>query len=312
MIIQTGLRTDIPAYYSEWLCNRLKEGFVSTRNPYNPRMITRYQFSPDVVDLIGFCTKNPAPMLPHMELLKPFGMYWFVTITPYDTDIEPRVPAKEQVMDDFKRLSDIVGIDSIGWRYDPILINEKYTLDRHIRDFELMAGTLSGYTRTCVISFIDLYAKVKRNFPDVSVVCEKDRLFLGKALIEIAARYGMTIKPCGEGDELEPFGADCSGCMTIETYEKALHRHLKVPKIKEARKECACYLSGDIGQYDTCGHLCRYCYANTSAENVRINMQKHNPKSPLLVGEIRPGDMIHDASQKSWLDGQISIFDDFV
>lgn len=309
MIIQTGMRTDIPAFYAEWFCNRLKDGYVCARNPYNPTFVSRYRLSPDVVDLIGFCTKNPAPMLPYLELLKPYGMYWFVTITPYGTDIEPGVPDKEAVMESFKRLADTVGVDSVGWRYDPILVNDTYTAARHIHEFEKMAAKLSGYTKTCVISFIDLYEKVKINFPKVKRVQKEDRLLIGKALIEIAGAYGMVIKPCGEGNELEELGADCRGCMTIETYENALHMHLNVPKKQHARKECACYLNGDIGQYDTCGHLCRYCYANTSAKRVKLNRKNHNPHSPLLVGELRPEDTVHDVVQKSWTDGQIGLFD---
>ena len=101
MILQTGFRTDIPAFYSAWFANRLRAGFVLVRNPYDPRSVTRYAINPDVVDLIGFCTKNPAPMLPRMELLRPYGQYWFVTITPYGPEIEPHVPPKAQVLQDF-------------------------------------------------------------------------------------------------------------------------------------------------------------------------------------------------------------------
>ena len=70
MIIQTGMRTDIPAFYSRWFLNRIKEGYVLVRNPYNPGQVTKYRLTPDVVDLIVFCTKNPEPMLPHMNELK--------------------------------------------------------------------------------------------------------------------------------------------------------------------------------------------------------------------------------------------------
>ena len=97
--------------------------FLIIIQDYNERQVTRYRLAPDVVDLIAFCTKNPAPMLPYMNVLKPYGQYWFVTITPYGRDIEPNVPDKEKVMDDFKKLSDIVGVDSMGWRYDPIFID---------------------------------------------------------------------------------------------------------------------------------------------------------------------------------------------
>lgn len=303
------MRTDIPAFYSEWFVNRIKEGFVLVRNPYNPSQVSRYSLSPDVVDLIGFCTKNPAPMLPHMDILQGYGQYWFVTITPYGKDIEPNVPDKKKVMEDFKKLSDIVGVDSMGWRYDPILVDEEHPVDWHIAEFGKMAETLSGYTNTCVISFIDLYSKVRRNFPEAREVCHEDRLAIGKAFIEIARRYDITIRPCAEGKELEPYSADCSGCMTVKTYEKALHANLDVPRrgTNQRNGECACLLGTDIGAYDTCGHLCRYCYANVHADLVRENMRKHNPRSPFLIGGELPGDVIHEAEQRSWVDNQLRL-----
>lgn len=307
MIIHTGLRTDIPAFYSPWLCNRLREGFVLVRNPYRPTAVTRYVLSPEVVDLISFCTKNPAPMLPHMRLLEPYGQYWFVTITPYGRDVEPHVPDKETVMEDLKRLSGIVGVDSVGWRYDPIFLSETYPLERHLADFERMARNLAGYTKTCVISFIDLYQKVRKNFPEVREVRRENRLFIGKEFAAIGRRYGMTVKACAEGQELAPCGVDCRGCMTIETYETALHTHLHVPNLREARAECACYLGCDIGMYHSCGHLCRYCYANYDARTVRENMKNHDPSSPFLIGHGTPEDVVHQAEQKSWRDGQMRL-----
>ncbi|MCR5054115.1 MAG: DUF1848 domain-containing protein [Lachnospiraceae bacterium] len=309
MIINTGMRTDIPAFYHEWLINRIKEGFVLVRNPYNPSQVTRYSLSPEVVDLIAFCTKNPAPMLSHMDVLKPYGQYWFVTITPYGKDIEPNVPEKQKVMEYFKKLSDIVSVDSVGWRYDPIFVDDKHSADWHIEQFEHMAATLSGYTKTCVISFIDIYKKVERNFPDAKEVFKKDRLTIGKAFIEIAKQHDMIIRPCAEGNDLQAYGADCSGCMTVKTFETALHARLDVLKRSRNQRnnECACLLGTDIGAYDTCGHLCRYCYANTNAAFVKENMKKHDPKSPFLIGNNLPGDVIHEAEQKSWLDLQMRL-----
>ena len=307
MIINTGQRTDIPAIYSEWFFNRLKAGYVMVRNPYDPTSVTRYRLSPDVVDVIGFCTKDPSPMLEGMDLLKPYGQFWYVTITPYGREIEPGVPNKIQVLDSFRRLSLTVGADSIGWRYDPIFISDAYPVERHVRAFEYMAKALSGYTHTAVISFIDLYEKTRRNFPEAREVSAEDRLALGKAFIDIGRRYGITIRPCAEGEELAGFGADCSGCMTVSMYEQAIHCRLKAPKKAYARKQCACFLGGDIGAYNTCGHLCRYCYANYDAETVRRNMRLHDPSSPLLIGRLLPGDLVRDAKQESWKDGQVTL-----
>ena len=307
MIINTGQRTDIPAFYAEWFANRLKEGFVCVRNPYNPNQVSRYRLDPAVVDVIGFCTKNPAPMFPYMELLKDYGQYWFVTITPYGRDIEPNVPDKHQLIEDFKTLSNIVGINSIGWRFDPVFISERYGEEYHIRAFEQVAAALDGYTETVVISFIDLYPKVRRNFPEVQEVTKEQRIRLGKEFIRIASAHGMTVKPCAEGDELAAYGADCSGCMRIRDYEKAIGMHLNAPKRKGARAECACYLSCDIGAYNTCKHLCRYCYANADVSEVLAQSRMHDPKSPFLIGSYLDDDVIHDVPQESWIDAQMSL-----
>ena len=309
MILHTGNRTDIPAFYSEWFINRLKAGEVFVRNPYDPIQVSRYRITPEVVDVICFCTKNPAPMLAHMEELRNYGQYWYVTITPYGKEIEPNVPPKEKVMEDFICLSKIVGSQAVGWRYDPVFISEVYTVEKHLTDFEQMAKTLCGYTDTCVISFIDLYQKVLRNFPEVKTVPKEDRLRLGKEFAAIAARYGMTVKACAEGRELEPFGVDCDGCMTVELFERAIGCGLNVPKTsgKRARPECACLLGSDIGAYNTCGHLCKYCYANYDAETVLQNKNRHDPDSPLLIGQLRAEDVLHEAKQESWKDGQMRL-----
>ena len=167
-----------------------------------------------------------------------------------------------------------------------------------------MAAALEGYTKTAVISFIDLYPKVKRNFPEAREVAREQRLALGREMVRIAASHGMVLKPCAEGDELAVYGADCGGCMRIADYERAIGRRLKAPKRQGARSACACYLSCDIGAYNTCRHLCRYCYANAEPSKVLARSRLHDPKSPFLIGGYMDGDQIHDVPQRSWIDGQ--------
>ena len=195
MIIQTGMRTDIPSFYSSWLLNRIDEGYVMVRNPYNPSQVTKYSLSPDVVDLMVFCTKNPGPMLNDLDKLRNYGQYWYVTITPYGKDIEPFVPAYDEVIESFKILSKKIGINSVGWRYDPIIVDDVHTVEWHLEMFEKMARELSGYTNTVVISFIDIYQKVETNFPSAKLVGKSDRIRLGKKMVEIANSYGMVLKP---------------------------------------------------------------------------------------------------------------------
>ena len=308
MIINTGQRTDIPAFYAEWFANRLREGYVCVRNPFNPRQVSRYKLDPSVVDVIGFCSKNPEPMFPYMDLLRDYGQFWYMTITPYGRDIEPNVPDKHHLLEVFCRLSDMVGVDSIGWRYDPIFISNRYTMKYHLKAFRTMAEALAGKTKIVVISFIDLYTKVRRNFPEAESVAKEDRIALGREIIRIAGANGMTVRPCAEGDELAAYGADCGGCMTIPDYERAIGQRLVVPKRKPARAECACYLAADIGAYDTCRHLCRYCYANASRAEVLRNSGLHDPASPFLIGGWREDDVVHDVPQETWVDGQMGLF----
>lgn len=309
MILNTGSRTDIPAYYSSWFYNRVKEGYVCVRNPYNPLHITKYKISPDVIDIIVFCTKNPAPMLGRISSLSEYDTFWFVTITPYGKDIEPFVPDQGQVIESFQRLSGIVGYKRMSWRYDPVLITDQYTVDYQISCFRKMAARLKGYTDQCVVSFIDLYEKTRRNFKAArSVALSEQKAFIDAAG-QYAAENGMQIHLCCESSSLTACNVDADGCLSKKVLERAAGYRLNVPKKKAARKECGCLLGADIGAYNTCGHGCLYCYANYDRSTVIQNMRCHDEKSPLLIGSIQDGDVISEAEQVSWKDRQMSIFD---
>ncbi|MDE6214073.1 MAG: DUF1848 domain-containing protein, partial [Lachnospiraceae bacterium] len=247
MILNTGSRTDIPAFYSDWFYNRIEEGYVLARNPYYPTQITKYLLKPEVIDVLVFCTKNPAPMLDRLSLLLAFDMFWFVTITPYGKEIEPLVPAKAQVISSFQRLSALVGSGRMSWRYDPIFITEQYSVSYHIEQFQQMAEALSGYTEQCVVSFIDLYEKTKRNFHGIRSVTNSEQETLIGAFSEIAKNNHLQIHLCCEKANLVRENVDAGGCMTKSVLEKALGCRLDVPQKKMARQECACLLGADIG-----------------------------------------------------------------
>ena len=308
MIINTGCRTDIPAFYPKWLMNRIREGYVMVRNPYNPNQVTKYSLNSDVVDCLAFCTKNPEPILKYLDELKIYRQFWFVTITPYGKDIEPNVPNKKKVIESFKKLSKYVGINSVFWRYDPIFLNDEYTVSKHIEVFERFAEELKGYTKSCTISFLDLYEKVKRNAPNIRPPSKKEQIEIAKAFVKIGKQNNIEIKSCCEGKFLSEYGVDSEGCMSRDTVEKSIGMHLSPPKRKNIRETCNCLMGNDIGSYDSCGHLCEYCYANANKRLVMENMKKHIETSPFLIGKEEPGDTVTEAKQKSWIkdDGQIS------
>lgn len=301
MIINTGCRTDIPAFYSKWLINRIREGYVLVRNPYNPNQVTRYNLSSDVVDCLAFCTKNPEPMLKYLDEIDKYKQYWFVTITPYGKDIEPNVPNKEKVIESFKKLSKHIGVDAIGWRYDPIFIGNNFDVNKHIYYFEKIAKELKNYTHNCTISFLDLYEKVKRNAPEIKLPNQEEQIQIAKAFSKIGKENNMVVHSCCEKTYLSQYGLKCNGCMSKEIVEKAIGCNLNPPNSrKNLRESCNCLMGNDIGAYNTCGHLCKYCYANANKGLVIENMKKHNDNSPFLIGDSEEGDKITVAKQKSW------------
>jgi DNA repair photolyase len=241
-------------------------------------------------------------MLKYLDELKAkYRMYWFVTITPYGKDIEPVVPDKNEVIENFKILSKSIGINSVGWRYDPIFIGNGFDVNKHIQCFKEMASKLKGYTNDVTISFLDLYEKVKRNAPDLRPPTKEECIEIGKAFAKIGKENNMIVHSCCEKTYLAEFGIDCKGCMSKEIVEKGIGTLLFPPKRKNIREDCNCLMGNDIGAYNTCGHLCKYCYANANRTIVKENMKRHNPNSPFLVGNTMPGDKIHSATQKSWI-----------
>lgn len=308
MIINTGCRTDIPAFYSKWLMNRIREGYVMVRNPYYNTKVTKYSLDPKVVDCLVFGTKNPEPMLKYLDELDQYKQLWYVTITPYGKDIEPLVPDKAKVIDSFKKISEHIGINGVNWRYDPIFIGMGFDVRRHIECFEKIAKSLRGYTKHCTISFLDLYEKVKQNAPNIKPPTKEEQIELAKAFNKIGKDNGMKIHSCCEKTYLEEYGVDSKGCMSQEILEESIGNKLKAPKRKNIREGCNCLIGNDIGAYNSCGHLCIYCYANANKEFVRKNMQKHNPNSLFLIGNSMSEDEVHEAKQISWKvqDSQIS------
>ena len=305
MIINTGQRTDIPAFYSEWFMNRIREGYVRVRNPYNRSQVTEYILNPDVVDILCFCTKNPKPMLEYLDELSRFRQYWFVTITPYGEDVEENVPPWEEVAEAVKSLSEVIGERAVGIRYDPVILTDRYTVDYHIESFKAITGKLAGYASSVVISFVDLYEKTKKNMPEAKRVPMSAQIELSKAFKAIADENNMVIRTCRENENLAEFGIDVAGCMTKEVLEEATGEYLDGTKGGNNILDCNCLLGNDIGEYNTCAHFCKYCYANYDKRAVVENMRRHDPSSPFLIGNSEDDDRIHKAVQKSFISGQM-------
>ena len=310
MIISTGQRTDIPAFYSTWFINRIKEGYVLVRNPYNPTNVTKFIFDPKVVDVIGFCTKNPRPMFKYLDYLKPFGQFWYVSITGFGKDLEPNVPDIDQIIMDFKYLSTKIGKNAVAIRYTPIIINDKYTKEYHIETFKRIIEELDGYTELVAFGFIDLYPSLTKLHPELHDCSDDIKIEISLEFKKICLEHHMDLRLCSKEKWLKDYGINIDGCMLLKDYEKAIGKTLIPYKKMQARSNyCGCFLSNDIGSYSSCLHLCHYCYANRDPNLVRNNYHKHDDTSPLLIGHLNNNDIIKDADQKSWIDDKLTLFD---
>jgi hypothetical protein len=264
MIISASRRTDIPCYFSEWFFSRLREGFVSVRNPMNARRIRRVDLSPDAVDAFVFWTKNPRAMFGNLHILKEYPFYFQFTLNAYAGDIEPGLPPKGEIIDTFKALSEQIGAHRTLWRYDPILLNEVYTVDWHIENFALIARRLKGHTEKVTVSFMDFYSKIRKNIETLHIgdisFDEKHRLI--KHISIIAQEHGLAVRTCAEGIELEEYGVTHARCIDERLVERISGRVLNVKKDRSQRPTCGCAASVDIGAYKTCLSGCKYCYAH--------------------------------------------------
>lgn len=302
MIINTGSRTDTVQYYSDWLLQRFQEGFVYSRNPLFPNKVTRYELNPEVVDCVVFCSKNYEPILERLpEITSKFNTYFYYTITAYGKDVEPNVPDIGDSIETLIKLSKLVGAKKIAWRYDPVLLTEKYSKKRHYETFDYMAQKLSPYIDRCIFSFVEMYKKLKTNMPEIIVLTENDKDEIAKNIGLIAQKHNILLQTCATLENYDKYNILQSGCMTAEILGKA--NDITFRKINHSgnRKGCRCMESRNIGDYDTCPNGCKYCYANQNPEIAKKNFEKHNIESPLILGGLNPTDEITQSTQKSFL-----------
>ena len=292
MILFVSGRTDIVAFYSKWFMNRYREGFVDVRNPFNPKLVSRIKFSN--VDMIMFCTKNPLPIIPYLkEIDKP--ILFHVTLTSYKKDIEPNVDDKSKIIEGIKEISKIIGKDNVVVRYDPIFINSKYTMNYHKKAFKRMCELLSGYVNRVIVSFLDNYKNVQKNMGYLKPVPFTEDMYkeIGEYFSKWARINGMVVQTCFENRNLVEYGFVKGDCLSRELAFKMTAK--KYPK-QVARKggKCECVQMVDIGVYNTCKHLCKYCYANYMEDMVLNNYFKHDDNSSLLIGELESDDIIKE------------------
>lgn len=290
MILFASGRTDIPAFYSNWFINRVKVGFVDVRNPFNQKLVSRIYFSD--VDMIMFCSKNPLPMINKLDILK-VPVLFHVTITPYSKDVEPNIPDKRLIIEGVKKLSLVLGIDNVVVRYDPIFLSDKYNVDYHIRAFDKLCKNLNGYVNKIIVSFMDEYKNVRsnKNILKYRAFTREDYKKIGEAFSKSAHDNGMSVQTCFEDNDLTQYGFVKGECLSHELAYILTGKKFKSSNVRKEKK-CECVQMVDIGDYNSCMHMCKYCYANYDEKMVSSNFKRHDDNSSLLIGSIQSDDVI--------------------
>jgi len=313
MIISASRRTDIPAFYSEWFVNRIREGYVLNKNPFNANQIKRIPLTPCQVDAIIFWTRNPKPLMKYLDELdeKGFNYYFQYTITGYPRELEKHTPHPMKAIETFMELSEKIGKEKVIWRYDPIIFTEYTPFEEHLRLFEKISSHLENKTDKVVVSFADPYKKITKKLDNLKyqdILENKNILYdLAKKLSSIAKTKNMIVESCSEAIDLSQCNINHGKCIDDKLIEDLFKMDLHIGKDKNQRKECGCVESIDIGMYNTCSHGCEYCYATYSDNTVQKNKLLHDVKSPFLIGSLEELDLV----QAENINKQKTLFEDF-
>lgn len=290
MIISASRRTDIPAFYGEWFMERLRAGYVLTRNPMRPQDVRRVSLLPGDVDAIVFWSKDMRPLMKHMDEIRArFPVCVQHTLTPYGAPLEPRLADKRGIVGSMRELGSVIGADCLVWRYDPIAFAPGMDVEWHLRAFGRACELLEGATHRCVFSFIQMYPRIRARMAALGVHAgDADmRRELMQGMSEIAAGHGISLQTCCQDETDLPMGISANaGCISPELIRAATGREVKTRRDAGQRGLCHCVKSVDIGAYHCCPHMCAYCYANWGEAAVLRNAARHDVHGEELLGRV--------------------------
>lgn len=291
-IVSVSRRTDIPAFYTPWFMNRIREGFCVYPNPLYPQKFYRVSLHKHEVLGFVFWTRHPAPLIPHLgELDKAGYVYYFqYTVVGYPHTIDLRSPSLDVAIKTFAELSNCVGPDRIIWRYDPIILNRDFSPTWHQENFRRLADSLAGRTKRVIVSVIDPYARTRRRVgtAEDGVLYTPDAYTdVLKIIVAEARSRDLVVQSCAEAS-LRIDGIVPGGCIDATLlYSLAGQSSPRRVAHHHQREGCLCHESVDIGVNNSCGFGCSYCYATNSHEKALENLRRHNPEWTCISQDVK-------------------------
>jgi DNA repair photolyase len=298
-IISASRRTDIPAFFADWFMNRIREGHFYRINPFNAKQVKGFSLAPEDVDVIVFWSKNPRPLVKHLDELDRRGhrYYFQFTLNPYGPVFEPHLPGLAERLATFRELAVRIGAHRVVWRYDPVILSSETPVAWHLERLSAMAAELSGTTERLVFSFLDFYGKVNRRiselersrgirFYDLAAAEHREEMLsFAAGLKRIGENNGMEVLSCAEQEDFREAGIGHGSCIDGNLIRGLFGCDRVFARDKNQRKECLCARSVDMGMYNTCSIQCVYCYANLREKRMKANLAKHNPRSASIIND---------------------------
>jgi len=294
-IISVSRRTDIPAFYADWFMERVRAGYCTVPNPFNPNQVSRVSLKPSDVTAFVFWTRDPRPLIKYLPELDRMGFHYYVqhTIIGYAREIDPYSPSVKESIRALKRLSSLIGREKVIWRYDPILFSDITPSAWHEKQLSYLIDSLKNYTKRLIISFVDPYPKSRVSASRVSgarIAAFAPDVFepetyrgLAEFIGREAAGASLEVRTCAEAADLIQYGIRKGKCIDDELIRAITGSELALKKDPSQRKLCGCVVSKDIGINNTCLFGCEYCYATSNIGTAEINYKKHDPASPSLL-----------------------------
>ena len=306
VILSASRSTDVSAFYADWFVRRLHDGWCAWKNPFNGE-VRKVSFSK--TRMIVFWSKNPKPILDKLSEIEALGFrqyYFQFTLNDYVTEgLEPNVPPVAERIDTFKRLADRIGKERVIWRFDPLLLSDTLTVDMLLEKISAIGHELQGATEKLVFSFADIqaYRKVSKNLAGTSFreFSFEEKSEFAKGLRDVNLSLGLEMATCAEDVDLSEYGIKHNKCVDDDLMVRLFHDDAvlmdfigaeydmfngwqikKSKKDKGQRKACGCIVSKDIGMYNTCPHLCKYCYANFSDDVVMRNWRNYRIENDII------------------------------
>lgn len=298
MIISASRRTDIPAFYAGWFMMRVRKGYFYRVNPFNSRQVSSFSLKPEDVDAVCFWTKNPQPLMQHLDELNERGLnyYFQFTLNPYDTTFEPNVPPLQERTETMIELAGRIGRERVVWRYDPVILTSATPVSWHLEQAERIAEKVGVASGRLVFSFYDFYGRGEGRLnssltgsgialEDITAPEHAESLEqAARGFKEVADCHNLQIFSCCERVDLAAIGIRHGACVDGSLVRELFGVAVSGKKDKNQREACNCVESVDMGAYNSCRYRCTYCYANFNAGMIEGNLRKHHPDSPALLG----------------------------